>query len=195
MPKPVHLCNVPGCEERCRGHGYCSRHYQAWRKYGDPLKVVQKQHHGLSLQERFELYIKRTIDCWEWIGHRDPNGYGRLNVDGYPMLAHRLSYQLRWGGIPDGMAVLHKCDNPRCVNPEHLFLGTQSDNANDMYRKGRSRKRGMKGTDHHQAKLSEADVRAIRTSQEPDGKVGAQYGISRTAVNDIRKRRSWAHIE
>src|SRR5262252_2328820 len=194
MVKPIRYCSVPYCQERCWGHGYCSRHYQAWRKYGDPTKVVQKQHHGLTLHERYDRYTKRGEECWQWIGHKDPNGYGRLNVDGYPMLAHRVAYLVKYGSIPEGMFVLHKCDHPWCVNPAHLFLGTQSDNLQDMYDKGRDRKRGLKGSEHHRAKVDEVIVRAIRQSNESDIELGKHYGISRVTVNDIRKRRSWAHV-
>lgn len=195
MPKPIRYCSVPHCEIRCHSLGYCSRHYQAFRKYGDATKVLQKQHHGKTVRERFLIYTKQGPGCWEWVGHKDPNGYGRLNIGGKPILAHRISYMLQYGDVPDEMDVLHKCDTPKCVNPEHLFLGTQADNVRDMHEKGRALKRGLKGTEHNLAKLDEAAVRAIRASTEPDGKVAAAFGIARTTVSDIRKRRSWAHIE
>ena len=76
-------------------------------------------------------------ECWEWTGAKGPEGYGRLGVDDVTMPAHRLSWQFFFGDIPKGLQVLHKCDNPSCVNPYHLFLGTQSDNIRDAYRKGR----------------------------------------------------------
>src|SRR3954467_11624076 len=184
MAKPINYCSVPYCKERVRSNGFCNNHLYAFRKYGDATKLVQKQHHGKTLAERLEIYTKRGPDCWDWIGHKDLNGYGRLNVGGKPLLAHRLSYLVHLGSIPDDKALLHKCDRPCCVNPAHLFLGTQTDNLNDMYAKGRDRKRGMKGSEHHQAKLDEATVRAIRASKESGPATALCYGISNTQVYD-----------
>lgn len=187
-------CSVAYCDRPVFAGGLCSRHYAAKRRYGDPTVAKQKQHHGKTVAERFAIYTKCGPNCWEWIGQKDPDGYGRLHVDGSPALAHRVSYLLCYGSIPDGMDVLHKCDTPKCVNPEHLFLGTQADNVRDMHAKGRARKRGMKGAEHHQAKLTESDVRAIRRSTELGREIAARYGLSTTQVYDIRKRRSWAHV-
>src|SRR5215472_17968228 len=107
MAKPIRYCLVPFCEKRRHSNGYCVNHFYAWKKHGDPTKLKQKQHHGLTLRERFDLYTKQGgpycerlgSHCWQWIGHRDPNGYGRLNVEGVPVLAHRLSYLVRYGNI------------------------------------------------------------------------------------------------
>lgn len=88
--------------------------------------------------ERFWRFVRFNGECWEWTGSRSRRGYGRLKVDGRPVETHRYSYELHCGAIPDGLLVLHKCDNPPCVNPLHLFLGTQLDNVRDMFRKGRN---------------------------------------------------------
>lgn len=195
MPKPIRYCSVPYCDVRCYGHGLCHKHYKAFLRHGDPTKVVQKQHHGLTLKARFDVYTKRKPGCWEWIGYRDPNGYGRMDVGDRPMLAHRVSYLVHYGSIPDGMAVLHKCDEPKCVNPEHLFLGTQADNVRDMHAKGRARKRALRGSEHGMAKLDGKKVRAIRAWQGPLKVIAERYGITAATACDVRKRKTWKHIE
>lgn len=188
-------CSLPYCDKPVFARGYCASHYYAFRKYGDPEAVKQKQHHGLTLVERFNLYVvKHEGACWDWESFKDPNGYGRLNVNGRPQLAHRISYQIHFGTIPKGKAVCHKCDNPTCTNPDHLFLGTQADNVADMHWKNRARKRGMKGTEHHMAKMSEDTVRAIRSSDASDSQLAEQYKVSRATIHSIRTRRSWKHI-
>lgn len=103
----------------------------------------------LSIKERFDKYIFYSPDgCWYWIGYVCKDGYGRMNIiqneRNFPVKAHRLAYQIYKGEIPDGMYVLHSCDNPRCVNPDHLSIGTQKDNIQDMFRKGRSRNQNRK---------------------------------------------------
>lgn len=187
-------CSIAHCDRVIFAKGLCGRHYQAARKYGDPLMVKQKQHHGKTVQERFYLYTKRTPECWLWVGFKDPNGYGRLNIAGIPMLASRLSYQLHFGDIPDGKYVCHKCDNPSCVNPEHLFLGTQRDNVADMISKGRARKRGMPGTEHPASKLDEDAVREIRRSDQTDAELAERFQVSRPTIHAVRKRKTWTHI-
>jgi hypothetical protein len=134
--------------------------------------------------------------CWEWSGYRDPNGYGRLNISNVPVLAHRLSWEFANGGkLTPAQHVLHKCDNPACVRPSHLFLGDQAANMADKMVKGRHVYGTSKGESHGCAKLTETEVRAIRESQETGVALAAQYGVSTTQVSDIRNRRSWQHID
>jgi hypothetical protein len=188
------MCSVVGCEKPVFGRGWCSAHYAKWRKYGDPTVVKQTQLHGLTLKERLAQYTRESDGCWEWIGHKDPNGYGRLNVDGKPLLAHRLAWQARFGDI-GGAVICHKCDNPACVNVAHMFAGTQTDNLNDMWSKGRGNPKTNIGEAHGRAKLTEVQVREIRASQESDRKLAARYGVSHPVVRAVRLRKTWKHID
>ena len=130
-------------------------------------------------------------ECWEWIGFKDGNGYGRYGR----ILAHRIAYELTLGEIPRGMAVCHKCDNPGCVNPDHLWIGTQADNVRDMLAKGRDR-RGppRRGETSNKAKLTSNQVREILQSTETLRTLADRYGVSGTAIHYIRHKRNWRHL-
>lgn len=137
-----------------------------------------------------------SFDCWLWASVtcvNNPARYGKLLIDGQWVKAHRVSWMLRHGEIPDGLHVLHRCDVPRCVNPNHLFLGTGLDNIRDKIAKGRAR--GPQGEAHARARLTERDVRAIYASSEPRKLLAARYGVSRQQVAKIKARRTWKHLD
>jgi hypothetical protein len=159
--------------------------------------VNPTRHYGLTPEQRFWRYVeKKRRGCWDWTGYKNEKGYGVINLGGERMLTHRMAYQLTAGSIPDGMFVLHHCDNPACVRFKHLFLGTLADNNADMDAKGRSRRgHNMPGIGNHQAKLTESDVRAIRISTEKGVVLAARYSVTKTTICSILKRRLWTHIE
>lgn len=137
--------------------------------------------------------------CWEWTRCRSPDGYGRFGLGSAAQgtdYAHRVAWRLVKGEIPRGLFVLHRCDNPACCNPAHLFLGTQADNVADMIAKGReSHATGRKGTAHPGAKLSEDAVRDILASPNSNGELASKYGVARNTIRRIRRRSIWSHVE
>lgn len=159
----------------------------------------QLQYHGLSEYDRFfkRVQIKGTNECWPWLGSRKLTKrsgawYGQWRAaDGSIEGTHRAVWRLTKGPILDGLHVLHRCDNPVCVNPTHLFLGTQSINSKDMWRKGRGVTRGE---GNGNAKLTPELVRDIRSSKEKSVELARRTGMSQQTICDIRKRRSWRHI-
>lgn len=130
--------------------------------------------------------------CTLWTGHTDVDGYGILKTGGRPQKAHRLAWVEARGPIPDGLCVCHKCDIRACINPDHLWLGTQAENIKDRDNKGRHWVH--RGADQYSAKLTEDDVRAIRASNQNGVVLGERYGISHKTVSDIRRRTRWRHV-
>lgn len=188
-------CSFKGCFMPVHSRGLCGAHYQQQRQ-GKELKPLQKQYHGLSEVDRFFKRVgKIDSGCWLWLGSLNA-GYGQFRRDdGSIILAHRYSYIHAFNSPIDGLVVMHKCDTPKCVNPDHLMLGTQAENVMDMHSKGRAKKRGVIGELHHQAKLTDDQVRLIRASDKKTADIAKEFGVSRTVIYDILKRRIWKHIE
>jgi hypothetical protein len=159
--------------------------------------MKQLQYHGLTEEQRFlkRVVVKSKDECWNWTGSRIKTGwYGQWrNKNGQIELTHRASWRLFKCNIPSGMCVLHKCDNPVCVNPSHLWIGTQSDNAKDMWIKGRARPATSLGEKHGMSKVTLEQVIDIKTSSKSGVELARKYHISATTVCDIRKGRSWKH--
>lgn len=203
-------CGSPDCVRDVVAKGLCLMHYKRVRKTGTTENRVQERR---PLADRFhEKYkVNDETGCWEWTGALT-HGYGVINSGGAgkAIRAHRVAYELFVGPIPNGdgyhgTCVLHRCDNPRCVNPEHLFLGTNADNVADMDAKGRRvsvprtgpllDKSGMRrGERHPMAKLTTEQVSAIRTSSMAGTELAAQYGISKSTVSQIRLGKKWASV-
>jgi len=154
-----------------------------------------------EVQERFWAKVAKSDGCWEWTGSRARRGYGKVRIGGVLHSSHRLSYEWSVGPIPDGMHVLHHCDNPPCVRPDHLWIGTRTDNQGDMVAKGRQfspfRGQTQIGELNRAAKITEDDVRAIRKLVADGVKqsvVAKLYGLSRPHIHYIVRRKSWAHV-
>jgi hypothetical protein len=132
-------------------------------------------------------------NCWTWLGKARCNGgYGKIATDSIEIRAHRFSYELAYGAIPNTLLVCHKCDNPLCVNPDHLFAGTSQDNVDDMIAKDRN----IYGEKSPKAKLTEQAVKTIRSDTQSSGdELAERYGIRRTTVYGIRQGSNWKHVK
>ena len=147
------------------------------------------------LAVRFWEKVKKCRGCWEWLGTKIPNGYGQLWNEKRHHNAHRVSWQLHYGKIPKGLLVLHTCDNRSCVNPSHLFLGTNQDNTDDMFRKGRENP--PRGNRQPLAKLSPTKVREIRglvaqgiTRRE----LAKLFHVSASSISRVASGEIWAFV-
>jgi len=151
------------------------------------------------MQERFDAYYCAIpiAGCWIWEGTLK-NGYGVLKQDRRPIYAHRLSWELAFGQIPDGMEICHRCDVKQCVNPAHLFLGTHRDNMLDAWSKGRTKQPPARsGIAHCMAKLSVDQVLAIRKRFVEGDKhkvIAMDFGITSVNVRHIGHGKTWRHI-
>jgi hypothetical protein len=257
-------CCIKGCDLPVLALGMCVNHWRMTVKHGSPVaeRPLSAINRGLSDEQRFWKSVEKTDGCWLWVASRDYDGYGmfRGTISGVLFTrAHRFSYTLATGEIlPADRVVMHSCDNPPCVNPDHLNGGTKAENTADMIAKGRHlnrvmahaqkiaklsddevkailrdprqyseiaasydvhpqtivaikgrttrsyvqidpdeiirAKRGARGAARSKA-LTDDDVRTIRTSEERGRLLAQRYGVSPQTITDIRKLRSWTHVQ
>lgn len=170
--------SVPQWQFKSRPLQYCSR------------ACVQAQRidnlHKKDLGERFFSFVKKTESCWLWTGATSALGYGKLSVDGKLRQATAISYFLQHGTWPE-LFMCHSCDNPPCVNPDHLFPGDHKANHQDMMKKGRQ----GKGS----SKLTPEQVLAIRQDARPQSAIAKDFGVSKGAVSCIKLGKTWKHIK
>ena len=154
--------------------------------------IGANQFTALPMPERFWSKTQKLGGCLIWVGSVNMNGYGCFLLDGKPQTASRVAYELSHGPIPVGLFVLHTCDNPKCVAPDHLYAGTHGQNMRDKV--NRSRARGANGSRNCKAKLTDSQVEEIRASSEPSKVLATRHGVDRTIIQRIRSRRLWRHL-
>ena len=184
--KPCSRCWKPTTNPR-----FCSRHCAILAIRNNSGAARQ------PVEARFWNRVDKTGDCWEWTGYKQARGYGEMSVDGKRVLAHRVSYKLEHGDIPDGVSVCHHCDNPSCVRPSHLFIGTQKDNMRDAANKGRMAGHSNKGSLHGKSKLVESDVCEIRRLHSlgiTQTTLSKMWNVSPSHVCNIVNRVYWKHV-
>ena len=193
-PNPAGLC-MCGCGKITPLAKYNNRRDGTVK--GEHTRYAYKHHSTPPPSNRFWRKVKKghRDACWEWQGATCEDGYGKAYLNSKNTLAHRVSWGLTNGPIPNGLHVLHKCDNPPCCNPKHLFLGTQGDNIRDMFAKGRKDSRGSANSN---AKLTETQVKEIRSSyalgESNTYELAQKYGVSQCAISCVIRRKTWAHI-
>ena len=185
-------CTCPSCGIKfhtCQSDINRGRRFCSWKCF--------KIQAGKPAWARFKHYVGRRTPsgCILWKGAKNARGYGIIGTTGRKtMLAHRLSWQMHNGKIHDKLHVLHSCDVPDCINPDHLFLGTHQDNMRDMMKKNRQ----VQGERQGSAKLTRDDIRKIRQEHSEDGtsysKLAEKYGVVISHICHIVKKKNWKHV-
>jgi hypothetical protein len=158
------------------------------------IKNERNRRSRLPAEDRFWFSVNKTESCWHWTGTTSPRGYGKLKHNKQDWRAHRFSWVMHFGAIPKGLNVLHRCDNPSCVNPSHLFLGTHSDNHKDKVSKNRQ----AKGSRSGQSKLTEQIVLQMRHRHSLGrtyAELGREFGVSNVAARLAVIGRTWTHVK
>jgi len=190
-------CVVIGCDNKHSAKGFCNIHYQRLIR-GVPLEGNERK----SVEERIMGKVSKEANgCWFWTGAksggdgREQYKYGYININGNARRVHRVLYSILKSEIPDGLHLLHKCDTPICVNPDHMFIGTAKDNVDDMIQKGRS---AHPCGELNHSKLKASDVIKIRkmySSGEHSYKnLSGTFHVAPSTIGNIVNRKKWKHI-
>jgi len=199
--RTISECTIDGCVASTgmpgTARGLCNKHYTRAQRYGDPLHT--KAYRGGSLEGHFDFYSTHRPDgdeCWIWQGYFSPRGYGVIHWRGRTIQAHRFSLESAVGPLKDGELARHKCDNPPCVNPQHLEPGTQQDNMDDMWRRGRGSP--PKGARNSNSKLTVSDASLIRDllgqGVYSQSFLARLFGVTSQAVWAIAANKTWRYV-
>lgn len=178
------MCSIEDCQKPLHAKGLCKRHYQQQWATGSP--IIHRPNPWGTPEERFWRYVEKHEEscCWLWNGNKDKDGYGVLQLNGKSHIrAHRFSYATFSGEIPEGLFVLHTCNNTSCVNPSHLYVGNHKDNMAYCVLS----KRTLKGERNPNAKFTDAVVAMIRESTKTNAEISKEFNISRAHVYSIRR--------
>lgn len=208
------VCAVPDCGLPVRNNGkrvrknpdpysavYCEKHAARMKRNGTLKVKTRTPLHGMSTIDRFWYYVDKRgdDDCWECKTAINKAGYPGIwdAEENKKKLSHRYSYEIHNGKIDESMYVMHTCDNPRCVNPAHLVVGTPKDNYDDMIQKGRGVRVFGKGENHPNRKLSEENVRYIREykDQVTHAAFAEIFDVSQGTIKNIIYNRTWRHVK
>lgn len=182
----ISQCSVDGCSGAAKSRGWCHKHYCRWSRHGDT------DLHTPTIEMRFWAFVEKGGNCWVWTGQVNDAGYGILKIKGRRTRSHRVSFFIHSGVWPK-LPILHSCDNPRCVNPDHLREGTLQENVVDMVQRNRQ----AAGERHGMAKLSDTDVITIRRcllNGELQVDIAKRYNVSRDTIYRMKTGKTWKHI-
>lgn len=188
-------CRLDGCDKPVKhGRTVCCMHENRFYRTGsfDGVKILPKNSTKEQIIEKYLSSNPTDSGCIETKSALTEYGYGRVHYQGKGYFAHRFIYEYYNGEIPKGMIICHKCDNPKCVNIKHLFIGTHDDNVQDKIKKGRSRI--LQGSECGRAKLNEDDVIRIRNDNRKYKEIAIEYKVSLITIKQIRARKTWKHI-
>lgn len=207
MPNTSHLHSLKS--KHGQGTGIIGPNWEMAKSAG--IKIIKtgnffrRNHQQKITTEMESIYFWSKVrvlspdECWEWQGGRDWNNYGAFYKQGErrrPFKAHRFAFEDKNGPIPDGLVICHKCDNPPCCNPTHLFAGTYKDNMQDCSRKGRTTK--LHGAECHNSKLTDSDVVKIREMYSSGGEthrsLASKFGVEKNTITVILNRKGWKHV-
>ncbi|MFF7130338.1 HNH endonuclease [Streptomyces sp. NPDC008240] len=190
-------CSLDGCSNKHYGNGYCQKHYHRARRHGDPHAAGHRGRQPVAVGVRIAKRVIQDGECLIYQSEQKTrSGHVLIVRDGQSVGVHRAAWELANGPVPEGLCVCHRCDRPRCVNVDHLFLGTIADNNADRDRKGRHV--ALRGSANGTAKLDEEAVAQIKRSLAEGGttrSVAEQFGVSQSAVWLISAGRTWTHVE
>ena len=184
-------CKVENCQSSSRAYGFCNKHHMRMRTTGTTDDGPKARG---SLKERFSKKVIKTENCWIWTGGKGKNQYGLIQEAGKAskkLLAHRVSYEIHNGKIPDGLVVMHSCDNPSCVNPEHLSLGTHKENTADMIAKGRKVNTPVHGEKNGKSRLNLTQVEYIKGCDKTNAALARELNVSPNCIRGVRTGRTW----
>jgi hypothetical protein len=167
----------------------------AWRRTrfcSRDCSYIGKRRPKNTLDNFFDRIVPEpNSGCWLWIGYLNTYGYGKFRMAGRAYYAHRLSFEVAKGPIPTGLLVLHTCDTRCCVNPDHLYSGTEADNSRDAA----ERNRLPRGESHHGTNLTDDQVRQIRIDVGATANLANRFGVSSATIRKIRNGRTWGHVQ